>query len=263
MLYPRGVGVYTFPHRSFQEYLAACHLTSPAAIFPYDLAELTRAALDRWREVTLLAGAKNVSSVLALVDALCLHQTSEVFQTSEVLTEANGAFVSALTLIETESLKHERVLKFNESKINRIRDWLVYILENGLLKPTDRDLAGKALSQIGDSRDLEELITIPKGKFIMGSKEKGSYLDESPQHEVTILYDYKIGKYPVTVKLWKRFVGEMKYDCDRDSLNGYDNHPAHDVSWRDSRALCKWLTDVWYMQGKISKDEVVRLPTEA
>jgi len=263
VLYPRGVGVYTFPHRSFQEYLAACHLTSSAAIFPYDLAELTRAALDRWREVTLLAGAKNVSSVWGLVDALCLHQTSEVFQTSEVLTEANGAFVSALTLIETESLKHERVLKFHESKINRIRGWLVYILENGLLKPTDRDLAGKALSQIGDPRDLEELVTIRKGKFIMGSKEEGTWLDERPQHDVTIAYDYKIGKYPVTVKLWKRFVSQTKHPCRPESIEGYDNHPVTYVNWHDARAFCKWLTDVWRNEGKITQREIVRLPSEA
>ena len=70
---------------------------------------------------------------------------------------------------------------------------------------------------------------------------------------MTIPYDYQIGKYAVTVKLWKRFVNEAKYECDPDSLNGYDNHPAHDVSWRDSRNFCSWLTDVWRKEGKLEK----------
>ena len=67
--------VYAFPHRTFQEYLAACYLA--ATDFPYLLADRLREDDGRWREASLLAAARAVTGSPApiwnLVAGFCPH----------------------------------------------------------------------------------------------------------------------------------------------------------------------------------------------
>ena len=150
VLEPRGVGIYAFPHRTFQEYLAACHLTDVG--FPDELADLLRAEPNRWREVVLLAGAKaargTVSTTWTLADALCY----EPLPAQKHVEEAGywGALLAAQVLIENRSLEH--VVGRNLPKVERIRQWLVCTLRHGALSPVDRAQAGNALAAIGDPR---------------------------------------------------------------------------------------------------------------
>ena len=51
-------GVYAFPHRSFQEYLAACHLANTKPEFAVKLKERVWQDLIWWREVFLLGVGK-------------------------------------------------------------------------------------------------------------------------------------------------------------------------------------------------------------
>ena len=88
--------------------------------------------------------------------------------------------------------------------------------------------------------------------------------DASPQHELT-LPAFKIGRYPVTVARYLRFVEATGrgWRMDEGRQAGQANHPAAYVTWHDARAYCAWLTGVWRAEGKIGPGEVVRLPTEA
>ncbi|MGE0826721.1 MAG: formylglycine-generating enzyme family protein [Candidatus Binatia bacterium] len=257
ILEPRGVGIYAFPHRTFQEYLAACYCTDQAD-FPDNIAERLRAEPNRWREVTLLAGAKiargGAGVVWNVAEALCFADPPETKPADE--KGYWGALLAAQILIENNSL--QQIAERNKSKVERIRRWLACILTHGALPLVDRVQAGDALAVIGDPRfhgpDVYRLpnepllgfVEIPAGPFVMGSdphKDKGASKDEQPQHEVT-LPRYYIARYPVTVAQFAAFVEASGYEPRRgDRWRGVLNHPLVNVTWHDARAYCQWLTE--------------------
>jgi len=271
LLAARGEGVYTFPHRTFQEYLAACHLTDHG--FPDDLADLLRADPQRWREATLLAGAKaargTASAAWNLAEALCYRDPPAAGHggvLSYPETDCWGALLAAQALWENERERLAPVSERNAPKLERVRGWLLAILARGWLPPVDRVLAGEALSALGDPRDLDELVEVPAGPFLIGSRDDDERAsdDEKPQHEVTLPV-FKIGRYPVTNAQYLRFVEATgrKWRSDQGRQPERATCPAAYVSWHDARAYCEWLTDVWRGEGEIAGDEVVRLPSEA
>ncbi|NJL28122.1 MAG: hypothetical protein HC897_09590, partial [Thermoanaerobaculia bacterium] len=77
LLDARGPEVYTFPHRTFQEYLAACHLDSGR--FDADqVAGMARRDPNRWREVVLLMAAKTGGTTRwSLIEELCFKHADE------------------------------------------------------------------------------------------------------------------------------------------------------------------------------------------
>ena len=112
-----------------------------------------------------------------------------------------------------------------------------------------------------------EMILIPAGEFLMGSdpeKDKQAKDDELPQHTL-YLPDYAMAKTPVTNAQYAAFVQATGYAPPvhwkfllwkrQRPPRGRANHPVVNVSWRDARAYCRWLSEV---TGK-----PYRLPSEA
>ena len=271
LLSARGEGIYTFPHRTFQEYLAACHLTDHG--FPDELADLLHADPNRWREVVLLAGAKasrgTASAAWNLAEALCFRDPPAAGQEAAPSIHDKddwGALLAAQTLIENEGQRLAQVSERNAPKRERIRRWLLTLVTRGWLPPVDRALAGEALSVLGDDRDFDELVAIPAGPFLMGSADADELAQdrEKPQHELT-LPTFKIGKYPVTNAQYLRFVQATGHEwlSDDGRCPERANYPAMYVSWYAALAYCEWLTQTWRGEGKLAADEVVRLPAEA
>ena len=282
LLVPRDVGVYTFPHRSFQEYLAACALTD-SVDFPDNVAELGRRDPNRWREVVLLAAAKAArgaaASVWMLAEALC-------FQDPPAGTEdAWGALLAGQMLLESANLK--ALPARQQPKLERIRRWLTAILteqapEKEPLPAIERALAGRLLAKIGDPRpgvglrddglpDIE-WCEVPEGTFLMGS---------DPQHRVKNPA-FQISRYPVTNAQFQAFVADGGYtkawrqcwsnegwkEKERRNWNHpekygepfeLENHPVVGVSWYEAFAFCVWLTE---RSRNSETDEVIYLPSE-
>ncbi len=265
LLAAHGVGYYQFPHRSFQEYLAACHLTVDR--FPDELGRLLRADPNRWREVTLLAAAKAArgasDSVWNLVEALSPEEEPPG-QAAPVPEAADlwGALLAGQALWETGlAAPSANTVPRNEKKRLRVQRWLRAIVERGWLPPVDRALAGRALSLLGDDRDFDELVAIGAGEFLMGDDNDDR---AKPRHPVS-LPAFKIGKFPVTNGQYRRFIDATgrKWLLRDAELADRGNHPATSVSWHDARAYCDWLTIENRKSGKIAKTEVFTLPSEA
>ena len=135
-----------------------------------------------------------------------------------------------------------------------------------------------------------EMVAVKGGTFTMGcTSEQGDDCKdvEKPSHSVT-LSDYYIGKYEVTVALFRTFVNETGYRTDAEKegwaykwmmvdeewkwnkvdglywihdnegntrKSSEDNHPVLYVSWKDAVEFCSWLS--------YKTKQTFRLPTEA
>lgn len=280
LLIEHGVDRYTFPHRTLQEYLAACHLAHLTN--PKTIAELARDDPDRWREVALLAGAKLAASqytLWALVSKLCLHPATPAGPAADVW----GAHLAGQLLAEAAHL--ENLEADDAQTLERVTKSLAQGVLPGSLNATERALAGRHLAQLGDPRPevltaaQMEFCRVPPGPFVMG--------EEEDQHRnKTLAHGYWLARCPVTNAQFAEFAqaggyadkrywpeaeaagwwrdGQFKGRYDNEPRTGpvkfgdpfpLLNHPVVGVSWYEALAFCRWLSEQCGVP--------VALPTEA
>ena len=268
LLSPQGEGLYQFPHGSFQEYLAACHLAR--FDYPDTLSKLARSDPNRWREVTLLAAARSKASPSAiweLVDALCAEDDALDDADPQKAVEAHwGALLAAQVLHETGLAAFNPDLRErHERRRQRVRDRQLVVLAGARLPARERALAGDLLAQLGDPRqhlrevDAMRFVFVPRGRFWMG--QEGD--KEAPLHENdTLDDDYWIGESPVTVAQFRQFVEASSYTAHpSEALQDLDNRPVAWLSWHDALAFCRWLDARW--RARLPAGWEVTLPSEA
>ena len=108
-------------------------------------------------------------------------------------------------------------------------------------------------STFKDCSDCPEMMVIPAGTFLMGSKadpfaSSQPSADEQPQHQVRIK-SFAIGKFEVTQEQWFSIMGNLPSKFKGRTL------PVEEVSWDDAQAFVRKLSE------KTGKN--YRLPTEA
>ena len=280
--------VYGFPHRTIQEYLAACHLAADRRFGRK--AKALAAEGDTWREVLLLAIGTlvfNRSNREKALDAI-----EDVLPSKLPAKENNlgwrRVWMAGEMLAEVgkESAAQDEV---GQDLLPDVRDGLVAILETSNLPPVQRATAGNALAKIGDPRPgvldvmQMEMCFVPGGPFIMG--------DGDERHENnTLKQPYWIGRFPVTQAQFQQFVAAGGYQNPEfwaEAMSNkmwrepgevsdwrgdwrskpyqygepFDlaNHPVVGVTWYEMQAFTSWLNTL----VELPRGYRIQLPSEA
>ncbi|MDX2077803.1 MAG: SUMF1/EgtB/PvdO family nonheme iron enzyme [bacterium] len=277
--------IFTFPHRTFQEFLAACYLANVA-----NMEELAPDLAKRgagWREVLLLATGYLVFVKNSTRDAL--RAVRSILESLSFESDSDWRAVwlagEMLAKIGVDNALAPNTVNVGKQVIQQTKDLLVQLIEGAHLPPVERAKAGQVLSQLGDPRRGVNTITIngltlpdvvwclvPAGDFIMGD-DNAPYDDEKPAHTLH-LDDFYMSRYLVTYAQyqafenapdfgnetwWKGFPDEYK-GMSTNQAFPFANHPQERVSWYGAMAFCRWLTHhineagvpmtVWDMKAK-------------
>jgi len=266
LLIERENSIFTFPHRSFQEFLAGTYLDAKD-----DFVSRAKELADDpllWRNPILWAVSRRVyirgslDGPLALVAELCPSRAAGNEK------KWNKVWLAGDILLEVGLNRVERAdSELGKELLPRVKNRLVELVEGSHLSPRERAEAANTLARLGDPRfalefwnlpneSLFGFVHIPSGEFAMGTTEEDIkdlikkfggdedfYKRETPQHLVS-LPDYYLARYPVTVAQFREFTTESGYGPKNQvCLVGSANHPVKNVTWYDAKKYCEWLTE--------------------
>ncbi|MFZ2829606.1 MAG: SUMF1/EgtB/PvdO family nonheme iron enzyme, partial [Mesotoga infera] len=89
----------------------------------------------------------------------------------------------------------------------------------------------------------EKMVLVEKGSFTMGDTWSVGFSNEKPVHQVTLTYDFYIGKYETTFDEYDAFCETTGRSKPKDEGWGRGSRPVIKVSWNDAIAYCNWLSE--------------------
>ena len=261
---------YSFPHRTFQEYLAGSFLAGQrdrVRTFHDHAAEG-----DSWDLAARMAFEEmyyNRRGENELLDlAYQLDKPNGKGEQCERVRLWAGQIVALVGKEVTERDTHPNG---GSAYLNRLLPGLVNILGSDALPPLERAEAGRVLASLGDPREevlqIEKLVfcCVPAGEFRMGEGKE--------EHKVK-LPEYHISRFPISNAQFDQFVKAEGYrqekywqeakqagywnaagfkgrwdDAARNAPddNGapfnFSNHPVVGVSWYEALAFTRWLEE--------------------
>jgi formylglycine-generating enzyme required for sulfatase activity len=145
-------------------------------------------------------------------------------------------------------------LVYESYKAKQVREMALSIRSEAAVKaPTVAQDFSMYKTVVGD--DGREMVQIPEGPFVMGSRDDDSDPDEKPEHPIYLksyyldLKEVTRGEYDRFAKMTRRVTRRIEVFEDDPAKLLKPDLPAIAVTWDDAEAYCKWA-------GK-------RLPTEA
>ena len=277
-----GEAQFCFPHRTFQEFLAACHLAG-LVDFPSECARLARAHGAHWREVLPLAarvaGAERGASA---ADELIGSRLPADLPHPQVADWQN-ALMAGRQLLEIGTsllVPDERPGRIKA----RVAAWLVAGLpvppKEGGLPAAERLLAGDVLAALGDPRFDADRFWLPKDgnlgfvripadpDYRIGTrradKKKAQADDDEINDDLTPTPEFFIGRYPVSVAQFRAYLQAAGREAgDADALADPDNRPVRYVDWHEALAYCRWLHEQLATSPALAVSEAARLVRQA
>jgi formylglycine-generating enzyme required for sulfatase activity len=278
-----GQPQFTFPHRTFQEYLAACHLAA-SADFPKQCLRLARQSAAHWGVVLPLAARvagveRGASAADELTGSRAFSESSDAYKLTSAAWGSAAIAGSQLNEIgRAEINSSDRAVAIRE----RVAGWLVGMLPREGLLAKQRAQAGDILSQLGDPRFDATRFYLPTDanhgfvhiqadpNFRIGTRSAdrarvkkiiGSNIDDDEINDaVTPTQAFYIAKFPVTVAQFRAYLEATGLKPgDPDVLRDADTRPVRWVSWHEAHAYCKWLTDAMQSSPAFNESNVARL----